>query len=1128
MQRLWTRRRIIINILAIVLAGLGSMWACGFRHDHFHFDRGRSEIAIGAHDRELRFYPTDGPGKPLDKRSYANTYRRDQTGSVAWELTLRGPPSKKETLFEIQAVWRFNGTDLLNVQTVFLKMERNTTEARISAAWRPPMDTGWLPGRYTVEISTHKHGLISGQFQVTTTAGYRPREPSRQPIFRLNTTNHHACLNEIETDQNNQYLVTASNDKTVRLWDLNRYRLLRVLRPPIGNGAEGRIRTVAISPDGQAIACGGRTGKSWHMSHVVYIFDRARGALIKTLKGFPHPIQDLAFSPDRRFFVAFFSDGLRVYAYPEWELVDQIKIPYRWVTRADINTKNELALATFDGHLLIFGIQGGRIVPKATGTTRSGRNPISVKYSPDSQYLAVTFRDTKDIDVYSADTLRYLYSPICAGIDRFLISAVWSSDGRSLYAGGVHEEYMAPEGKREKIFPIFCWGRRGKGERRALPIGQVGINTLCALKDGRIVYGLYDGAWGILNPEHQKAFSHPPSILHFRKLRKRCRMSPDASKVFFQYAPYPNSGCVFDIQKGRVVPWEDIAGKTPFIYPRVNHPRLDIRRWKHKRYPRLDGKPLFYHKGEISRCLAIENDGSRFILGTNHNIYCFNPNGEILWRVPVPSVTRAVQISANGKIAVSHVGDGTIRWYRMRDGKEFLAFFPHPDRKRWIAWTPDGYYMCSPHGDDLIGWHLNNGKDGAADFYTAAQFERLLYMPNYIKTSFNRLGDRPNMIRKDENQPFSIRQLAQILPPRITIVHPEPGYRNHSETLRMKFRIDRTGGRPLKDYTIYLNNIPLTPARERDITGTGDRFDHEIDLPLHETENMLRIESTGGRSMGIAETHFYTSQTQPTVIGDLYLLAIGINHFSHMPTNNLSFAVNDAQKLAERFRAEAGRTFRRVHVRIITDNSLIKPTKRAIIDQLPFFKAAGPYDTAILFLASHGFSDHAGNYFMVPCDGTPADIRRIVKTQGRGVVSVDAVDSLIGWRVFFDIFRAIPGKRLLMVDTCHSQAISGTFDMHSLAKRSASSSFALMTAAKDNEASQEFPAIKHGLFTYALLKGLSGEGDRDSNRRIVLSELYRYTFDFVSRHHNTVLGKQTPQMESPDELMDMVLGIIVR
>jgi WD40 repeat protein len=1118
------RRRITMGVLSILCAGFFGLSGCMLLHGNGYPRRSPGDFPASMHHLELRFFISGGTGTPLAERVYRDTYAYGKAQRIAWELSLRCQPLDHNALVEIKAIWRFNKTDLVNVQTVFLNLEKNQTEARISASWNPRTDVGWTPGCYAVELISRKGPIIASAFTISSPPDYRPKMPATSPFLKLNTVNHHACLNEVETDGANKYMVSASNDKTVRLWDLDRYRLLRVLRPPIENGREGELRTVAISPDGKAVACGGKTGQSWYMSNVVYIFDRAMGTLTKTLTGFPNPIQDIAFSKDRDYFVVFFGDGLRVYAYPGWDLVDQVKIPFRWITRADINTKNELAIATFDGHILIYSITGGRLLHKATGTTSSGRRPISIRYSPDDKALVVTFRDTKDIDVYSAATLRYLYSPIGAGIERFLISAVWSKDGQSIYAGGVHEEYMAVGGKREKIFPIFSWGRKGKGERESIPIGCIGINALHALNDGRIVYGLYDGTWGVLDRRHQKVFTQPSSILHFRKLSKRCRISPDASKVYFQYDEYQNSGFVIDIPKGRVIPWEDISGKAPFVYPRIHHPRLDIRRWKHKRYPRLDGKPLFYHKGEISRCLAIEADGSRFVLGTNHNIYCFNRNGDILWRVPVPSVTRAVNISENGKIAVGHIGDGTIRWYRMRDGKEFLAFYPHPDRKRWIAWTPDGYYMCSPYGDDLIGWHLNNGKDGTADFYTASQFERLLYMPHYVKANFKHLGDRASIIRVNKDLEFSISKLATILPPRITIVSPEPGFVSTADTLQVKFKLQQTS-RPLKDYTVYINNIPVTTAKDRWIGGAGDRFDLTIDLPLHDEKIKVRIESTGGQSMGVAETHFYTSKKQPVVKGDLYLLVVGINHFERMPTHALSFAVNDANEFAKRLRREEGLAFRRVHVRTITDDSPIKPTKKAIISQLAFFKEAGPYDTSILFLSSHGLNDHAGNYYLVPSDGSFADMRSIVKTQNRGIKPVRFVaDSLIGWRSFFDIFRTIPGKRLLVVDTCHSQAISGTFDMCALAKRSASSFFALMTASKDNEASQESRRIKHGLFTYALLQGLSGEGNSNNDRQIVLSELYRYIRRFVTRHHDVKLGPQTPQIESPPELMTMVLG----
>ena len=96
-------------------------------------------------------------------------------------------------------------------------------------------------------------------------------------------------------------------------------------------------------------------------------------------------------------------------------------------------------------------------------------------------------------------------------------------------------------------------------------------------------------------------------------------------------------------------------------------------------------------------------------------------------------------------------------------------------------------------------------------------------------------------------------------------------------------------------------------------------------------------------------------------------------------------------------------------------------------------------------------------------------------------------------------------------------------DMHSLAKRSATSSFALLAASQRNEVSQEYPKGKHGLFTYALLRGLSGEGDRNRDGKISLAELYDFVEQFVENNRNRLIGKQTPQFIAPKELADMIL-----
>ena len=81
------------------------------------------------------------------------------------------------------------------------------------------------------------------------------------PILRVEVGTHNAGVMRIATDPSNSILVTGSEDKTVRVWDISgRGELLRILRPPVDAGNVGKIHGVAVSPDGATVACGGFTG----------------------------------------------------------------------------------------------------------------------------------------------------------------------------------------------------------------------------------------------------------------------------------------------------------------------------------------------------------------------------------------------------------------------------------------------------------------------------------------------------------------------------------------------------------------------------------------------------------------------------------------------------------------------------------------------------------------------------------------------------------------------------------------------------------------------------------------------------------------------------------------------------
>src|SRR5207248_755891 len=121
---------------------------------------------------------------------------------------------------------------------------------------------------------------------------------------------------------------------------------------------------------------------------------------------------------------------------------------------------------------------------------------------------------------------------------------------------------------------------------------------------------------------------------------------------------------------------------------------------------------------------------------------------------------------------------------------------------------------------------------------------------------------------------------------------------------------------------------------------------------------------------------------------------------------------------------------------ILADAAPEKATRANVVARLSqFLSTPTGDDTVVVFLASHGLSDAHGNYYFVPQDAHFADIKSLVGGS-------ENAPSLLRWDYFVDRLRATAGRRLLVVDTCSSGNAAGTFDVHSLAKRSMASSFA--------------------------------------------------------------------------------------
>ncbi len=156
-----------------------------------------------------------------------------------------------------------------------------------------------------------------------------PLPQAGDAVLRIEPGMHTAPINRIGVDAACTLMVTGSEDKTARLWALPQGgrgapALLRTLRVPIGEGNDGKVFAVALSPDGKWVAAGG-FGAGGEDS--VYIFDTTTGRLLTRLGRLGNAIAHLAFSPDGRRLAATLGggQGLRLWETGSWRQLAEDK-----------------------------------------------------------------------------------------------------------------------------------------------------------------------------------------------------------------------------------------------------------------------------------------------------------------------------------------------------------------------------------------------------------------------------------------------------------------------------------------------------------------------------------------------------------------------------------------------------------------------------------------------------------------------------------------------------------------------------------------------------------------------------------------------------------------------------------
>lgn len=937
--------------------------------------------------------------------------------------------------------------------------------------------------------------------------------PASHPILRVETGMHTTQIRRVIPDLPRNRLITCSDDKTIRIWQMPQMRLLSVLRVPMDASHEGQLFAIAVSPDGKTVAAGGWTGWDWEGTASIYFFDTVTGEMVRRVNGFANVVNALSWTPDGRH-LAVGLQGRAGFAVLRLEDSKKITEDTQYtddLMDMDISPEGRVVTTALDGYVRLYDESFKLIARKSIP---GGKKPISVRFSPDGARIAVGFIDTPVLSVISARDMSFSFHPQLSGLrdQAGFTSVTWSSDGNMLYATGDY--------RGEGLTPIYRWREGGRSVMERIPVARNRIPEIQQMPDNQIAFASEDPGLGVLGPEGDIRLYRGPDIVDFSRIGEQLLLSADGATVQYRLPEKLNEQRSFSVFNGGD---QDTSAShdTTLLPPMLKAAGIQLEGWKNGYSPTLNGHPLPLEEYEMSRSYAIAPHANRVLLGTEWAVRLLNSDGAEIWHVKLPAVAWAVNISQDGQLAVAALSDGTLRWYRMRDGQEVLAYFPHGNGQDWIAWVPDGYYLSSIYGDNHIGWHLNRGKDMTPDFYRAVQFDRILYRPDVVSANL-RAAMSPQTRGLDvppKNADFNISQLRSIAPPRLKIQPVSTSINaagQASLTLQLQAEKNSLG---ILDYVVFVNTIPVTPYLERTLTGKeSQHFERTITIPLNSRDNEIRLEAFNGVSMGVAEIHVGLDQPTKSTpsAGDLYLLSIGANAFPGLPKRmHLAFAAKDAEDIAKTLQDRGAGVFKHIHLQTMTDSSTQKPDRNNVIEALKFVRQAKANDTVIIFLASHGLSDTAGNYYFVPRDVAISDI---ASAQSGGEAR-----TLISWTTFFDALREASGKRVLIVDTCHARNIEGSFEAHSLMKRSASSKFALIVAAKGNEESQEYAPGEHGLFTYALLKSMQPGSDSDSDGKVSLREAFDSAVPTVEALRYKPAGPQTPQMVAPPALENLPL-----
>ena len=504
------------------------------------------------------------------------------------------------------------------------------------------------------------------------------------------------------------------------------------------------------------------------------------------------------------------------------------------------------------------------------------------------------------------------------------------------------------------------------------------------------------------HPEPPPATSAGPDEVFFRHGRSQAdfrdgyrngfAVSADGAVVDFAFEA-GGKAVRFDLTGGTLEPGP--AARSDVKTAQDAAGGVAVTEWRNGAQPRIAGRAVVLDANERARSVSVAADGRRVLLGTDFHLRLYT-DGAAAWRTAVPAPAWSVVLTGDGRLAVAGLGDGTVRWFRVADGAEILAFYAHPDGRRWVAWTPEGFFDHGPGGEGFIGYHLNlvdQRRPKGAAFVRVGQLYSLFFRRDLVVRKF--AGTAEADIAAQLAAIGDVRTvLGRGLPPAVRVTEycrrrtaasecaPLPaesrtrGFRSRTPivvdtpevVLRFEIEDRGGGGGPivLRRQGAPVGGVGVT----RGIT-VRNGVQQQERVTLQPGMNLVslsvfnaarQIETAPDERPELAILYEAPREEKPV----LHVLSVGIDRFAEPTIPKLVNAVSDARGMIETIRGDRSQSvYREVDATLLADDQATLPAITAAFDGLA--TRARPGDIAVVFLAGHGVALD-GKYYFVPYD----------------------------------------------------------------------------------------------------------------------------------------------------------------